>query len=880
MTAEQQRLIANAKTAIPLEKWGPYLAERQWGTVREDYSENGDAWNYFPFSHAASRAYRWGEDGIAGISDMFQNLCFAIGLWNGVDGILKERLFGVGNYEGNHGEDVKELYYYLDNIPSHYYMRYLYKYPQLPFPYDQLLEENRKRTALDEEYELLDTGVFQDNNYFDVDVTYAKYDKTDIGIRITVTNRSKNQASLTVLPTLWFYNRWQSEPDSIKPSITEEEPGHVRASHERLGNYYLYYPKTDERYFTDNETNFEKLFGKPNIAAFTKDAIQEAVIYGTHKKELSEQISGTKFSPVYHLDMAPGEVRTLYLRLSNREIKDPFDEGATYIFQLRKHEADAFYHAVLPKDLSGDALNIQRQAFAGLLWNKQYYHYDIEKWIQFGDGIVANNEVRARGRNWDWQHIKNQDIILMPDKWEYPWYAAWDLAFQCIALARIDVVFAKHQLSLIMREWYMKPDGQLPAYEWSFSDVNPPLQAWSALEIYQIEKKQKGSGPGDIVFLKKVFHKLLINFTWWINRKDPNGKNIFQGGFLGLDNIGAFNRNMPLHSELKLEQADGTSWMGMYALNMMDIALEIALYDPSFEDTATKFFEHFVLIAESLNELGMWNEEDHFYYDVLVSKSGDPLHLRIQSIVGLTTLFAASIIRKPALKNLKDFTKRISWFENYRKENGKFWPNEEKQGSDKILISLIPKERLVFLLERVLSETEFLSDGGIRGLSKYHKDHPYEVTMDGILYRIQYDPGDATSDFFGGNSNWRGPIWIPINYLLIRSILQYGRFYQDSLKVEYPTGSGNLLNLLDVATELTKRVISLFLKDEKGRRRLNGKQYDWFYDRPENNDLVLFYEYFNGDTGRGLGASHQTGWTALVAELISEIHKKMPAEER
>ena len=879
MTAEQQRLLSNAKTEVPLEKWGPYLAERQWGTVREDYSENGDAWNYFPFEHAASRAYRWGEDGIAGISDMFQNLCFAVGMWNGQDNIVKERLFGLGNYDGNHGEDVKELYYYLDNIPSHYFMRYLYKYPQAAFPYEQLLTENRKRSALDEEFEILDTGVFNDNHYFDIDITYAKYDKTDIGIRITVKNRSGSAAPLTLLPTLWFYNRWQMEPESIKPSMMLKKPGVVKATHSRLGDYYLYYPAADEQYFTENETNFEKLYGKPNLTAFTKDAIQQAVIYGENKTELASLVAGTKFSPVYHLQMQPAEEKVLFLRLSSHYMEDPFEQGANYIFKLREQEADAFYQAILPKDLSSDAINIQRQAFAGLLWNKQYYHYDIEKWIQFGDGIAHNNEVRAHGRNWDWQHIKNQDIILMPDKWEYPWYAAWDLAFQCIALARIDVVFAKHQLSLIMREWYMKPDGQLPAYEWSFSDVNPPLQAWSALEIYQIEKKQKGYGPGDINFLKKVFHKLLINFTWWINRKDPNGKNIFQGGFLGLDNIGAFNRNMPLHSEMKLEQADGTSWMGMYALNMMDIALEIALYDPSFEDTATKFFEHFVLIAESLNELGMWNEEDRFYYDVLVSKSGDPLHLRIQSIVGLTTLFAASIIRKPALKNLKDFTKRISWYENYRKENGKFWPNEEKHGSDKILISLIPKERLVFLLERILSETEFLSEGGIRGLSKYHKEHPYEVTMDGVLYRIQYDPGDATSDFFGGNSNWRGPIWIPINYLLIRSILQYGRFYQDSLKVEYPTGSGNQLTLLEVATELTKRVISLFLKDENGKRRLNGTQYDWFYDQPENNDLVLFYEYFNGDTGRGLGASHQTGWTALVAELISEIHKKLPAED-
>lgn len=874
MTAEQQRLLANAKTEIPLEKWGPYLSERQWGTVREDYSENGDAWNYFPFSHAASRAYRWGEDGIAGISDMFQNLCFCIGLWNGKDDILKERLFGVGNHEGNHGEDVKELYYYLDNLPSHYYMRYLYKYPQAAFPYVKLLEENKQRTALDEEFEILDTGVFSDNGYFDVYVTYAKYAKNDIGIRVEIINRGKEPAPVTLLPTLWFYNRWQSDKEPPKPVIKEVKQGVVHAEHIRLGDYYFYYPDTDQRFFTENETNYQRLFGMENKSSFTKDSIQEAVIHSERVEELAARTAGTKFSPVYQYDIPAGEKQTIYLRLSDQLMDDPFEKGAAFIFNLRKQEADEFYSKIIPEGLSADARNIQRQAFAGLLWNKQYYHYDIEKWIQFGDGIVQHNELRARGRNWDWQHIKNQDIILMPDKWEYPWYAAWDLAFQCIAIARIDVVFSKHQLSLIMREWYMKPDGQLPAYEWSFSDVNPPLQAWSALEIYHIEKKQKGSGPGDIDFLKRVFHKLLINFTWWINRKDPNGKNIFEGGFLGLDNIGAFNRNMPLQSEMKLEQADGTSWMGMYALNMMDIALEIALYDKSFEDTATKFFEHFVLIAESLNELGLWNEEDRFYYDVLASKSGDPLHLRIQSIVGLTTLFAVSVIKKKALKNLHDFTKRISWFENYRKENGKFWPNEEKHGSDKILISLIPKERLVFLLERVLNEMEFLSDGGIRGLSKYHKDHPYQVTLGGISYQIQYDPGDATSDFFGGNSNWRGPIWIPINYLLIRSILQYGRFYGDSLKIEFPTGSGNQLTLVEVAAELARRVISLFLKDENGRRRLNGEQYDWFYKQEENDDLVLFYEYFNGDTGRGLGASHQTGWTALVAELISEIHGK------
>lgn len=873
MTAEHQRLLANAKTEIPLEKWGPYLSERQWGTVREDYSENGDAWNYFPFSHASSRAYRWGEDGLAGISDMFQNLCFCVGLWNGKDDILKERLFGLGNYDGNHGEDVKELYYYLDNLPSHYYMHYLYKYPQQKFPYEQLIEKNKNRSALEPEYEILDSGVFDKDAYFDVSIIYAKYAKNDIGIKIEITNRGSNNASLSVLPTLWFYNRWQSDNTIPLPKIVKAGDKAVRAEHARLGDYYFYFPSTDTSYFTENETNYKKLFGLENKVSFTKDAIERAVVYKENVKALKAKIEGTKFSPVYHLNLKAGETKTIYLRLANEKMEDPFEKGSEYIFQLRKKEADEFYKSIIPQHLSEDIKNIQRQAFAGLLWNKQYYHFDIEKWLSQPDGIVQNNDARRKGRNWDWQHLKNQDIILMPDKWEYPWYAAWDLAFHCIAIARIDVVFAKHQLALMMREWYMKPDGQLPAYEWSFSDVNPPLQAWAAMEIYHIEKRQKGKG--DILFLKKIFQKLLINFTWWINRKDPNGNNIFEGGFLGLDNIGVFNRNMPLHSEMALEQADGTSWMGMYALNMMDMALEISLYDISFEDTATKFFEHFVLIAEALNELGMWNEEDKFYYDTLAMKNAKPLHLRIQSIVGLTTMFAVSVIKKQALHHLQDFTKRISWFENYRKENNKFWPNEEKHGSDRILLSLIPKERLVYLLQRVLNETEFLSEGGIRGLSKYHEEHPYKVTIDGVDYGIQYDPGDATSDFFGGNSNWRGPIWIPINYLLIQSIIKYGRFYGESLRIEYPTGSGIELTLTEIATEITKRVISLFLKDEDGNRKLNGGDYDWFYQKEENSHLVLFYEYFNGDTGRGLGASHQTGWTALVAELMNEIHSKI-----
>lgn len=883
MTAEQQRLRVNATKKVPLEQWGPYLSERQWGTVREDYSGNGDAWNYFPFEHAQSRAYLWGEDGLGGISDFFGNLCFAISLWNGKDDILKERLFGLGNYQGNHGEDVKELYYYLDNIPSHYYMQMLYKYPQASFPYQQLIDVSRNRSKHEPEFEILDTGVFDNNKYFDVTITYAKYSKRDIGIRIEIVNRGKEAAPVTLLPNLWFYNRWQQKDMNQKPMIQEIKEGVVRATHERLGSYYLYYQKADDRFFTENETNTEKLFGTPNESIFVKDAFNDAIIVQKNVKALRDKKEGTKFAPVYHLKIAAGASKSIYLRLSDVLIDAPFCKGFDSVFKQRKAEADEFYDEVLPGGLNDDMRNIQRQALAGLLWSKQYYHFDIEKWISKSDKIAPLTEQRKNGRNHDWQHLKNQDIILMPDKWEYPWYAAWDLAFHCVPMAMIDPTFAKHQLSLVMREWYMKPDGQLPAYEWNFSDVNPPVQAWAALQVYNIEKKR--TGKGDIVFLKKIFQKLIINFTWWINRKDKNGNNIFQGGFLGLDNIGVFNRSIQLHSHAQLEQADGTSWMGMYALNLMDMAIEISMYDEAFEDSATKFFEHFVLISEALNEMGMWNDEDKFYYDTLGLAGSKPIHLRIQSIVGLTSLFAVSIINKKVFEKLQDFTKRITWFEQYRLKNKKFWPNEEKAEEDKILISLIPKERLIALLQRLLSETEFLSPGGIRALSKYHKANPYSVNIEGTDYYIQYDPGDSTSDFFGGNSNWRGPVWMPINYLIIQSIKKLGEFYDDSLTIDYPTGSGNFISLSEVATELTKRVISLFELDGAHCRQLNAEQ-NWFYCQPENKDLVLFYEYFHGDSGRGLGASHQSGWTALVAKLINEIspsHKKhtalVPEEE-
>lgn len=865
MTAEHQRLQDNNDQAIPLERWGPYVSERQWGTVREDYGAHGDAWGYLPFDQSHFRAYRWGEDGLAGISDYFQNLCFAVALWNGKDPIIKERLFGVGNYDGNHGEDVKELYFYQDNIPTHYYMEYLYKYPQQEFPYQDLLNTNRNRTKLEPEYEILDTGVFDDDAYFDVNITYAKQNSTDIFIKIDVTNRNKVAAPITVLPTLWFYNKWVYTPDKEKPQIALQNKNAVVAHHHRLGDYYFYFDAAADALFTENETNFNKVNGSLNKSIFTKDAINDAIVTGSNRSKLRNRKQGTKFSPVYEMTVEAGETKTIYCRLSDQEDNNPFANGFENIFVVRKQEADDFYNAIIPANVAEDRKNIQRKALAGILWSKQYYHFDVERWLNSSDGITPVNDAKQNGRNHEWKHLKNQDIIAMPDKWEYPWYAAWDLAFHCISLAMVDAVFAKHQLLLIMREWYMKPDGQLPAYEWNFSDVNPPVQAWAAMEIYRIEKET--SGAGDVQFLKKVFQKLLINFTWWINRKDRNGNNIFEGGFLGLDNIGVFNRSHHFTTGTQLEQADGTSWMGMYALNMMDMALEISRHDLSFEDTATKFFEHFVLIAESLNSHGMWNEEDKFFYDILCVTGADPVPLRIQSIVGLTSLFAVSTIDKELLEKMPDFKKRITWFEKYRKKNNLFWPNEERSDGEEMLISLVQKERLVFLLQRLLNETEFLSDGGVRALSKYHEAHPYSVTIDEVEHSIQYDPGDSTSNLFGGNSNWRGPVWMPINYLIIRAIRKYGEFYGDSLKVECPTGSGNLLNLVEVSDMLSERVIILFEKNKDGERKLYG-DYNWFYKKPGNEDLVLFYEYFHGDTGAGLGASHQTGWTSLVADLI------------
>ncbi|MEP6927762.1 MAG: glucosidase [Ginsengibacter sp.] len=867
-TAEHKRLQQNSTKEIPLETWGPYLSERQWGTVREDYSKSGDAWNYFPHDHARSRAYRWGEDGLAGISDTLQNLCFSVAIWNGKDPILKERLFGLSNPEGNHGEDVKELYYYLDNIPTHYYMKYLYKYPHEAYPYLDLINKNKNRDKQDPEYEILDTGIFSDNKYFDVYVEYAKNNSEDIFIKIEIINRANHSAHITVLPTLLFHNKWQYTGKDEKPAIELLDNASVMATHKYLGDYYLYFQEANEVLFTENETNFEKLYNGKNETEFVKDAFHEAIINDKEHRRLSGKKKGTKFSPVYYCDIKARHSEKIYLRLTNKKTEKPFPEKFEKIFEIRKKEADEFYEAVSPCNCNADQKNIQRQAFAGLLWNKQYYHYDIERWLNTGDGITPIIEDRKNGRNHNWIYLKNQDVMSMPDKWEYPWYAAWDTAFHCISLAIIDPLFAKHQLLLLMREWYMDPKGQLPAYEWDFNDVNPPVHAFAALEVYKTEKKMYGNN--DVDFLKKVFQKLIINFTWWTNRKDANGNSIFEGGFLGLDNIGLFNRSMMLPGNILLEQADGTSWMGMYALNMMDIAIEIAMYDNSFEDAGTKFYEHFVIIAEALNEMGLWNEDDNFFYDVLSLNKCDAFPLKIRSAVGLIPLCAVTVIEKEQRDKLPDFTKRMKWFENYRKVNHKYLPGQDKSDDECILLSLVHKERLGFILEKLLDESEFLSDGGIRALSKYYQQNPYTLEYGGTHYFIQYDPGDSTSGMFGGNSNWRGPVWMPLNYLFINAIKIYGYFYEDEYKVECPKGSGIFLTLTEVAKDITKRLLSIFEKNEHNERPVNGP-YNWFYQREENRGLVLFHEYFHGDTLRGLGASHQTGWTALVVNLICDL---------
>lgn len=871
-TAEEKRLADNAGHKVFWKKWGPYLSERQWGTVREDYSVSGEAWEYLPHDHARSRAYRWGEDGIAGISDIRQDLCFAIALWNGKDPILKERLFGVNPKEGNHGEDVKELYYYLDNTPTHSYMKYLYKYPQEEFPYKKLVDTDRTRTRNDPEYELSDTAVFDRDGYFDVFVEYAKAGPEDILIRIEVCNRGKDKASIAVLPTMWFRNTWSFGMIKDKPDIVllreSSEWDMLKAAHEQAGTYFLACEKGDKILFTENETNTERLFRIPNKTPYVKDAFHTAVVQGDYDL-LRDKKNGTKCGILYEFEVPGGESRLIKLRLADKEFSaNPFGRAFDKIINDRISEADAFYARLAPEVPVSDAVAVQRQAFAGLLWSKQYYNYEIEAWLNGDKGQPRPPERRKRGRNHGWPYLFNRDIISMPDKWEYPWYAAWDLAFHCVPLAMTDPDFAKKQLILFLREWYMHPNGQIPAYEWNFSDVNPPVHAWAAMKVFQIERQFRGTG--DITFLKRVFHKLLLNFTWWVNRKDSEGHNIFQGGFLGLDNIGVFDRSRELPTGGHIEQADGTSWMAMYALNMMDLALEIAQEDPSYEDVASKFYEHFVHIAESFNhfgEHGLWHEEDGFYYDALHLPNGTVTPLQVRSLVGLTPLFAVSVINRDIFDRLKGFKKRLLWFRNNRKDLNKFLAIEELQEGKDILLSLTPRKRLTRILQRVLDENEFLAPGGIRSISRYHKDHPFVLHVNGNEYRVDYEPAESRTDLFGGNSNWRGPVWVPMNYLLIEALKKYYDYYGDSLQAELPAGSGNFFNYWDVAKRLSQQLTRIFIKDETGKRPVHGDE-ERYRNNPHFKDLVLFYEYFHGDTCKGLGAGHQTGWTGLVAEMI------------
>lgn len=868
MNAEEARLQQPG-----WKKWGPYLSERQWGTVREDYSANGNAWDYFPHDHARSRVYRWGEDGIAGISDDLQRICFAVALWNGKDPILKERLFGLTGNEGNHGEDVKELYYYLDNTPTHSYMKHLYKYPQAEFPYSDLVNTNKQRSRQEAEYELLDTGIFDTSAYFDVFTEYAKNDAEDIYIKITAHNRGGEEAYLALLPTLWCRNLWGFNDGYQKPSLRlqSESAGFacVTVSDHTIGDFNFYFEKPARILFTENETNTERLFNQPNTTPFVKDAFHSAVIdrnYGW----LETKKEGTKCSPLYEARLQAGEKLTIRLRLCKADMGGhpfaQFDE----VFSRRISEADAFYNN-LSRATDPDLRNIQRQALAGMLWSKQYFNIDIPRWLEGDPGQPAPPSQRKMGRNHQWRSLNNEDIISMPDKWEYPWYAAWDLAFHCVPLSMVDPGFAKDQLILFLREWYMHPNGQLPAYEWAFGDVNPPVHAWSCLQVYKADKER--TGQPDIQFLERVFQKLLINFTWWVNRKDHKGNNVFEGGFLGLDNIGVFDRSNTIPGGGVLEQADGTSWMAMYCLNMLEMALEISQYNPSYEDVTTKFFEHFIYIAESLNRIGedwtgSWDDEDGFFYDVLSLPNGQYIPLKVRSLVGLTTLFAVFVLKKDLLEKLPDFHARLKWFHDYREKhnNGYSVIEELNEGSD-ILLSLVPRQRLDKLLKALLDENEFLSAGGIRSISKIH-EKGYSVHINGEEFGLNYQPGEGESALFGGNSNWRGPVWMPMNYLLVMALRQYCGYYDS--KVEYPTGSGNYYMLSEVATALSDRLISIFRKDGNGNRPVND-QSEIYRTDPNFKDLILFYEYFHGETGRGVGASHQTGWSGLVASLIDQV---------
>jgi hypothetical protein len=877
LTAEEQRLEQSRNRTAHWKRWGPYLSERAWGTVREDYSAYGTAWDYLPHDHARSRAYRWNEDGLAGICDRHQNICFALALWNGRDPILKERAFGLTGSEGNHGEDLKEYYFYLDSTPTHSYMKYLYKYPQAEFPYAQLVEENRRRGKNQPEFELIDTGIFNDDRYFDVLVEYAKADVEDLLIKISAVNRGPEAAQINLLPTVWFRNTWSwnNQNGKTRPSLRQDGAA-IELNHSELGQRWLYCDGTPELLFTENETNTERLFNSPNASPFVKDGINDRVVQGKQQAVNPAQV-GTKAAANYALTIQPGQTATIRLRLTDKAPNaapiELFGKSFDRIFADRLREADEFYQTVIPANLSDDERSVMRQSMGGLLWSKQFYHYVVEQWLAGDPAAPKPPTERVKGRNHEWRHLYNADVISMPDKWEYPWYAAWDLAFHCVPLALVDSEFAKEQLILMLREWYMHPNGQLPAYEWAFGDVNPPVHAWAAWRVYKIEKKRRGIG--DTVFLKRVFQKLLLNFTWWVNRKDAEGMNIFQGGFLGLDNIGVFDRSAPLPTGGHIAQSDGTSWMAMYALNLLAIAMELAKEDPSYEDVASKFWEHFLSIARAMNNRGdedvkLWDDEDGFFYDVLHLPEGKPLPMKVRSMVGLIPLFAVETLEPETLAGLPDFKRRMEWFINNRADLTKNVACMRTAGhEERRLLSIVSRDQLRSVLRFMLDENEFLSPYGIRAISRYHKDNPYVLQVNGTQHRVDYEPAESSTGLFGGNSNWRGPIWFPLNYLLIESLQKFHHYHGEDFKVECPTGSGQMMTLWEVAAEISRRLSRIFLRDSNQRRPVFGAA-EKFQSDPNWRDLIPFHEYFHGDNGMGIGASHQTGWTGLVAKLLQQ----------
>ena len=878
MTAEHRRLEEARTQDVPWKKWGPYLSERQWGTVREDYSEGGDAWNYFSHDQARSRAYRWGEDGLAGISDDRQLLCFALALWNGKDTILKERLFGLTNSEGNHGEDVKEYYFYLDSTPTHSYMKYLYKYPQSAYPYSDLVETNRRRSRHDLEYELLDTGVFDRDRYFDVFVEYAKASPEDILIQITVCNRGPDPAALHVLPTVWFRRVWSSHDNAPRPVLRQADPpnagGVIRASHPDIGERFFSCEAGGTLLFTENETNAERLFHRSNRTPYVKDGIGRYLVHG-RRDAVNPANEGTKVSVDYTLTVGAGESRTLRLRLSDvapaEDAREgPFGAGFDSVLEARRHEADEFYASVIPASLDPDAANVMRQALAGMLWSKQFYYYDVDKWLREHGADPFKPRRRAAPRNDHWHHMYNANVLSMPDKWEYPWYAAWDLAFHVLALTLVDEEFGKQQLDLMLGASYLHPSGQIPAYEWNFGDVNPPVHAWATIFTYRLEKMRRGHG--DLEWLERSFHKLLLNFTWWVNRKDRAGQNAFEGGFLGLDNIGVFDRSAPLPTGGYLEQADGTAWMALFCMNMAEIAVELALQRPGYGEMCLKFVEHFLWIASAMvhagEDTGMWDEDDGFFYDVLRLPDGRSERLKVRSMVGLLPLCAVTAFDGELREKYPEVYHRFRRFLEARPELMAFIHDPGKPGcAGRRLASVLNETRLRRVLATMLDEKEFLSRYGIRSLSRYHAEHPYVFRAGGREYRVSYLPAESDTGIFGGNSNWRGPIWMPVNGLIVRALLQYYSYYGDDFTVECPTGSGRNMTLYQVAEEIARRLASLFLRDDHGRRPVYGDTRK-FQEDPHWRDHLLFYEHFHGDNGAGLGASHQTGWTGIIARML------------